>query len=561
MSGYASLAAAAPKISRPSRHAILPTDKNPNAAEINGKHTRKTLSPIITAHPMCKMPCDMSLQECLSLLDLSEFSSPTSIDSNSPITRPLTPLLRAALSAQCKARDNSPTVSPSLPMPEHFTRLRSQFSVIASDSFTLGPPAYSSVHTKAAVSADIAVTSPVSITEAHDTNVTSKLAIISATSRSKLHMKMGYSAICQDTNSVSNVVDNDSRDENLSPSMNADTPETIESREQISEAGAPAQEPLALHSNPEVPPNLAIYAPDPAHITVPEAEYISTMSNCRTQEVWIFGYGSLIWKPDVEYTESYFGQVRNSVRRFWQASPDHRGTPEALGRVVTMMVRKSSDAVPSSQLSLGTPVPSSPNNIPDHEWEQGVHGAVFKLSPNSAEVMLDRLCHRERAGYSAIQVDVICEDGVVRTAWSFSADESNEYWAGDEEERDTSAIIATSVGPSGRNIEYFLRLLLCMRKSKVIDSHLERLWVHMLVLQSQEDLELASVGQQSIEKVVQLGLVESESSLHCTNSDPKSRFTRAAVKLASPVLSPAEIEIIKSVNMDILATMDIPSFF
>ena len=46
----------------------------------------------------------------------------------------------------------------------------------------------------------------------------------------------------------------------------------------------------------------------------------------------VFGYGSLIFKPPPYDLSSQAGYIKNYVRRFAQASHDHRGTDEHPGR-------------------------------------------------------------------------------------------------------------------------------------------------------------------------------------------------------------------------------------
>lgn len=49
--------------------------------------------------------------------------------------------------------------------------------------------------------------------------------------------------------------------------------------------------------------------------------------------VWLFGYGSLVWRPNIEHTRRVDGVVHGYRRRFAQGSPDHRGTSGEAVRV------------------------------------------------------------------------------------------------------------------------------------------------------------------------------------------------------------------------------------
>lgn len=123
-----------------------------------------------------------------------------------------------------------------------------------------------------------------------------------------------------------------------------------------------------------------------------------------TDDLLVFGYGSLVWRPALPFTASHPSTVAGYVRRLWQQSPDHRGVPGATGRVATLVPLPGSAAVTA--------------------------GTVFIIPARDAAAALTSLVEREIAGYAAVQVVAMGDDGVARSAVAFTATPTNEYWAG-----------------------------------------------------------------------------------------------------------------------------------
>jgi len=71
----------------------------------------------------------------------------------------------------------------------------------------------------------------------------------------------------------------------------------------------------------------------------------ATNSHELPDPLWIFGYGSLCWRPDFAHEETMVGHISGWGRYFAQTSCDHRGTPDAPGLVATLLKDEQLDAI------------------------------------------------------------------------------------------------------------------------------------------------------------------------------------------------------------------------
>lgn len=143
--------------------------------------------------------------------------------------------------------------------------------------------------------------------------------------------------------------------------------------------------------------------------------------------IWIYGYGSIMAKPNFPHSNRIEGYIVGYKRVFWQGSTDHRGTPESPGRTVTL-----------SKAAEGQ-----------------VWGVAFQLA-GTPEVQRETLAYlewREKQYDLRERVDIYSQDGktIIRGALCYIASDSpsNVNYLGPAPVEDIAQQIAMSHGPSG----------------------------------------------------------------------------------------------------------------
>lgn len=164
--------------------------------------------------------------------------------------------------------------------------------------------------------------------------------------------------------------------------------------------------------------------------------------------VWLFGYGSLIYKVDFPFLEQRPATIEGWARRFWQGSHDHRGTPEAPGRVVTLI--------------------EQPGAV--------CKGMAYRVSPE----VFEHLDVREKNGYLRFNTPMAFDDGSGAEGLVYIATEDNAAFLGPAPSLDIARQIARSSGPSGPNSEYLLKLAEALRTLGDHDPHVFELESHLI---------------------------------------------------------------------------------
>jgi cation transport protein ChaC len=163
-------------------------------------------------------------------------------------------------------------------------------------------------------------------------------------------------------------------------------------------------------------------------------------------EIWVFGYGSLIWNPAFEFVEQRVAQVHGFHRRFCLWTHLGRGTI----------------ATPGLMLAL---VPGG-----------SCRGVAYRIAADAVQTELEILWRREMIGgsYLARWITLRTPDGPVR-AIAFTINRANERYAGRLTEETMATAIAAATGQLGPCSEYLFNTVSHLAALGIHDRPLERL--------------------------------------------------------------------------------------
>lgn len=174
-------------------------------------------------------------------------------------------------------------------------------------------------------------------------------------------------------------------------------------------------------------------------------------------DLWVFGYGSLMWSPGFSFKAKALGRVHGYHRALCILSTRYRGTRRKPGLVMGLCRGGSC-------------------------W-----GMAFRVDAAQVRRALVRLWQREmpRRVYAPRLLEVQLRSGRSIRALAFLADPTHPAYVRELDLHGRARLVAQGIGQRGPCVEYITNTLEHMRAVGVRDPHLERILHAALVLRAQ----------------------------------------------------------------------------
>jgi cation transport protein ChaC len=164
-------------------------------------------------------------------------------------------------------------------------------------------------------------------------------------------------------------------------------------------------------------------------------------------ERWVFGYGSLMWRPGFEFIERAAATLHGRRRAFCIFSVHHRGTYEQPGLVLG--------------LAPGGATRGAAFRVAEADWPQVYAYLIEREQPTETYIEARRA--------------VRLADGRRVEALVFLSDIRHAQWAGALSLERQAELIAGARGLSGRNVDYLRDLVSHLREEGIRDTAMEHL--------------------------------------------------------------------------------------
>jgi cation transport protein ChaC len=162
-------------------------------------------------------------------------------------------------------------------------------------------------------------------------------------------------------------------------------------------------------------------------------------------DLWVFGYGSLMWRPGFEYLERRDALVHGWRRSLCIYSHVYRGTPERPGLVLGL------------------------------DRGGACRGVAFRVSEALRGETIDYLRGRELVTAVYVERNVLAHlaEGTTTPALTYVADRSHSQYAGRLERERLLRLVLQGAGQSGPNAEYVINTEAHLRENRIRDPTLE----------------------------------------------------------------------------------------
>jgi cation transport protein ChaC len=162
-------------------------------------------------------------------------------------------------------------------------------------------------------------------------------------------------------------------------------------------------------------------------------------------DFWVFGYGSLMWRPGFAHTETHRARLHGYRRALCVSSFVHRGTPERPGLVLGL------------------------------DRGGSCLGLAFRVPGELRDEVTNYLRERELVTqvYLERTLPVRLDSGEAVTALTYIVDRAHPQYAGAMDAGDAAGRVSGSVGVSGPNEEYVFNTVTHLQALGIRDHWLE----------------------------------------------------------------------------------------